>query len=75
MSRELSQRYKEEGPRAGFTRVVKMGLRKNDRALMARIELVNNPYSIWEKRQEAELKDDLNKPTFWQFELKVLRQE
>ena len=73
LSRELGPRYAEEGPAAGFTRVEKLGPRPNDRAMMARIELVNNPYQVWEERQEAQRADDLGKPSFWEWELKVLR--
>lgn len=75
LSRELGPRYREEGPPAGFTRVVKLGPRPNDRAMMAQIELVNNPYRIWEERQQAQRADELGKPTFWEWELKILRQE
>ena len=42
---------------------------------MAEIELVNNPYTIWEQRQEEQARDELGKPTFWEWELKILRQE
>ena len=75
LQKELAPRYLQEGPPAGFTRVEKIGPRKNDCAEMARIELVNNPYVIWEQRQEAKRADEVSTPSFWEWEYKLLLQE
>ena len=42
---------------------------------MAVIELVNNPMERWEKEQLKKDKAELGKPSFWEWELKILRQE
>ena len=42
---------------------------------MAVIELVNNPMERWEKEQLKKDKAELGKPSYWEWELKILRQE
>jgi hypothetical protein len=44
---------------AGFTRVKYLGLRQNDRARMAYIELVNNPIEIFEENELNNQKESL----------------
>ena len=50
LKQEIEPRFREEGLKAGFTRVIMTGRRQNDRAKMATIELINNPMQLWEER-------------------------
>lgn len=43
--------YKYRSLAAGFTRVKYLGLRANDKARMAYIELIGNPIEIFEKNE------------------------
>ena len=52
-----------------------MGHRHPDAAKMAMIELVGNPIDVWEQRQEEQAAAELDKPNYWQWELKLLQQE
>ena len=59
----------------GFTRIEPVGRRKPDRAKMAMIELVGNPIERWERQQDLEAAEDMGRPTYWEWELKLLKQE
>ena len=72
---KIAPRYLEEGRKGGFTRVIPVGRRWPDSAEMAVIELVNNPMERWEKEQAKKDKAELGKPSYWEWELKILRQE
>jgi large subunit ribosomal protein L17 len=64
-----------ENQPAGFTRVKYLGLRQNDRARMAYIEIIGNEIETYEKNEFQNEKDRLGIPTFWQWERKLLVQE
>ena len=72
---EITPRFDDMNLKAGFTRIEKIGRRKPDSAEMAMIELVGNPLQRWEKAQEQDEAQELGRPTFWQWEHKILRQE
>jgi len=75
LRKEIAPRYRRQKLMGGFTRIVLTGRRENDRAKMATIELVNNPILRYEQRQERLELEELGKPSVWQWELKILRQE
>ena len=75
LNKEIAPRYRDQGLKGGFTRVVMTGRRENDRAKMATIELVNNPMYLYEQRERANELESLGKPSVWEWELKILRQE
>jgi len=52
-----------------------LGRRQPDAAEMARIEIVGNPLEQWEKSQEQQAIAEAGRPTFWQWENKILLQE
>jgi hypothetical protein len=58
---------------AGFTRVKYLGLRQNDRARMAYIELVNNPIEIFEENELNNQKESLGLQSYWAWEHKLLK--
>lgn len=71
--KEIAPRFEEHN--AGFTKIQKMGPRANDRAEMAIIELVDNPYLNYERQVDQMASEELGRDTYWQWELKLLRQE
>lgn len=73
VKKELVPRY--ENLPAGFTRVKYLGLRRNDRARMAYIEMIGNPVEIYEKNELQSEKERLGLQTYWAWEHKILRQE
>ena len=73
LAKEIAPRFQEEGRKCGYTRIKPLGRRRPDSARMAMIELVGNPIDQWEKRQEEQLTAELGKPTYWQWELKLLQ--
>lgn len=60
---------------AGFTRIEYLGQRHNDKAQICYIELVNNPYYIYEKNEEARERERLGLQSYWSWEHKLLKQE
>ena len=42
---------------------------------MAYIEIMGNPIQQWEKNQDELEAEELGRPNFWQWELKLLKQE
>jgi large subunit ribosomal protein L17 len=75
LTREIAPRMDDLEIKAGFTRIEPIGQRKPDKAKMALIELIGNPISMWEKQQDLEAAEEFGKPTYWDWELKILRQE
>ena len=75
LTREITPRMDDLELKSGFTRIEPIGARKPDRARMAMIEIIGNPISKWEKQQDLEAAEDFGKPTYWEWELKILRQE
>ena len=71
----IAPRFLDEGRKSGFTRISRAGNRHPDAAEMATIELVGNDVERWEKEQEKKAKEELGKPSYWEWELKLLRQE
>ena len=51
--------YRYRNLNAGFTRIKYLGLRKNDRAKMCYIEMINNPIEIFEKNEMEQEKERL----------------
>lgn len=64
-----------ENQPAGFTRVKYLGLRKNDRARVAYIEIIGNEIENYEKNEMQNEKERLGISSFWQWERKLLVQE
>lgn len=60
---------------AGFTRVEYLGKRRNDKARVAKIELVNNPIEQYEKNEFRQQVQAQNLQSFWAWEHKILKQE
>lgn len=60
---------------AGFTRITKLGPRKNDKGDSAMIEILGNPYTEFEKNEEQVEVESREIKSFWQWELDVLEQE
>ena len=42
---------------------------------MAMIEIMGNPIQQWEQQQEAQEAEELGRADFWEWELKLLKQE
>ncbi len=64
-----------ENQPAGFTRVKYLGLRRNDRARMAYIEIIGNAIETYEKNEYQNQKERLGLQSFWSWERKILVQE
>jgi len=71
--KEIAPRFNELEWSAGYTRIEKIGKRTPDGAKMAIIEIMNNPIQEWEKNQDQIDADELGRPNFWQWELKILQ--
>ena len=41
--------------------------------MMAQIEIMGNPIQQWEKNQDELDAEELGRPNFWQWELKILK--
>jgi large subunit ribosomal protein L17 len=64
-----------ENQPAGFTRIKYLGLRRNDRARMAYIEIIGNEIENYEKNEYQNERDRLGLQSFWSWERKILVQE
>jgi ribosomal protein L17 len=73
VKKNLVPRYKDLP--AGFTRVKYLGLRSNDKARVAYIEMVRNPIEQFEKNEMDELIQSNGLQTYWAWEHKLLKQE
>jgi len=60
---------------AGFTRVKYLGLRAQDRASAAYIEMIGNPIEQFEKNERQETIETNGLQTFWSWEHKIIKQE
>lgn len=75
LNKDIAPRMEDLGIGGGFTKIENIGPRKNDKAKMAMIELVGNPIQQWEDQQDKEAAEEFGRDTYWQWELKVLKQE
>lgn len=75
MSKAFLVLWRNRNLAGGFTRIKYLGTRSGDRARMCYIELVKNPIEVYEKNALAQEKANLGIPSFWEWELRVLRQE
>lgn len=75
LNTEIAPRLKEQGITAGFTRIQPLGQRKPDGAHMAYIEILGNPIAEWEKKEAEQAAAELGRPSFWEWEHKILKQE
>ena len=53
------------GLQGGYTKIEYTGQRKPDGAKTGMIELLGNPLSDWEKKQDMQAAEDLGRDTFW----------
>ena len=72
---EILPRFDDMGLQGGYTNIAYIGQRTPDGAKLGMIELLGNAIQDWEKKQEMKDAENLGRPTFYEWEHKIIKQE